>query len=82
MLTISETYVTNAERRSSMPDEQLVFRLEFAVREYEVATEHLMDVMSQMPDEDVPQSIIGAIILLSKAIETEWGGDPRELSNF
>jgi hypothetical protein len=44
--------------------------LEFALREYKVAAEYLMEVLAK--HETVPGVIGGALILLSKAIDSSW----------
>lgn len=46
--------------------------LEFAAREYSVATEHLIEILLKYGDDGVPSTIIGALRLLTNAINTEW----------
>lgn len=50
-----------------------VEELEFAVREYAVSTEHLLEVMAKTGEESIPATVKGALMLLAKAINTEWG---------
>lgn len=44
--------------------------LEFAAREYEVATEHLISILEK--HEKIPSSIAYALVLLAAAIQKEW----------
>lgn len=46
--------------------------LEWAARAYTISTEHLIEVLEKFEDR-VPPSITGALMLLSQAINTEWG---------
>ncbi len=49
---------------------ELTEDVEFAVRQYVVATEHLMDVLSRY--DEIPSSIGAELIALSDAITMEW----------
>jgi hypothetical protein len=46
--------------------------LEFAAREYQTATEHLMAVLSKY--ENIPPRIATTLLALANAINQEWGG--------
>ena len=46
--------------------------LEFAVREYSIATQHLMDTLLKVSDDEVPRSIGDALMHLAHVIDREW----------
>ncbi len=59
-----------------MDDEEVTRQdLEFAFREYTVATSHLMNVLVRTRDEMVPDSIINAVMSLCHAIDKEWDAE-------
>ena len=47
--------------------------LEFAVRQYEVATEHLIDTFLKH-DLEVPNTVKAALLYLANAINSAWDG--------
>jgi hypothetical protein len=49
-----------------------ILELEFIVREYEVVTERLIEVMGRLGDEDIPLSIRVSLRALADAINREW----------
>lgn len=46
--------------------------LEFIVREYEVVTERLIEVLGRLDDEEVPVAIKAGLDQLATAINTVW----------
>jgi hypothetical protein len=49
-----------------------VEELEFIVREYEVVTERLIEVMGRLGDEEIPLSIRVSLMALANSINNEW----------
>lgn len=46
--------------------------LEWATREYTVASEHLLEVLNRCGDENIPPAIYTALMQLAHSITREW----------
>lgn len=58
---------------SSWAEEMEYDAVEFAVRDYAISSNFLMETLSHT--ETVPESITRAIVALASAIDEEWGVD-------